>query len=160
MQFCNYYLFISLLVCCLLPSYRSCSFAAFGPTNNYVTFPTETISGPMTRLSSIESCQPPVQSVPDSTFPVGVAKEGSQEGGEDVDKDKDRDRDNRVGREAYSGQVVVVDRGSCMFEEKTIAAEKGGAEAVIVVNSEVRLGVWRDLSILLLSCLVLLFSML
>ena len=37
----------------------------------------------------------------------------------------------------YINPIVVVDRGSCMFEDKTLAAQTAGASAVIVGNNEV-----------------------
>jgi len=97
---------------------RSCSFAAFGPTINHGTFPSKAIIGPMKRLKSEESCQPPPQ---ENTV-------------EEMNDNSAEDGGNTEG--LYSGHIVVADRGSCMFEEKTIAAEKGDAEAVVVVNSE------------------------
>jgi hypothetical protein len=98
---------------------RSCSFAAFGPTSNHVTFPSKTIVGPMTRLKSKESCHPPEQE-------------------KDLDEYMLSDSEGIKVSDSYDGTVVVADRGSCMFEEKTIAAENAGAEAVVIVNSEVR----------------------
>mgnify|MGYP003386193129 CR=1 FL=1 len=119
-------------VICFLHS--SCSFAAFGPTNNYVTFPTTTITAPMKRLQSKESCQPPSTTAPlASGGRQEVAEDGNGNGNGDGGGDKDGG-----GERVYAGHVVVADRGSCMFEEKTIVAEKAGAEAVVIVNSEVR----------------------
>lgn len=90
---------------------RSCSFAAFGPTSNYAAFPSEAVTGSLRWLDSEESCSSPLA--------------GNSEG---------------LMKRAYEGQVVMAERGSCMFEEKTIQAEKAGARAVIVANSEVRGG--------------------
>ena len=42
----------------------------------------------------------------------------------------------RVAPGLYSGSLVVLDRGRCMFEEKVKHAQEGGAAAVVVVNSE------------------------
>jgi hypothetical protein len=122
----------------------SCSFAAFGPTNNYVTFPTETVTGPMKRLSSKESCvEAPPGAVSSSSAPArppveeGVTEDQEKDGsGEESPAGTDPHMGHQ--EKAYDGKVVVADRGSCMFEEKTIAAENAGAQAVIVINSEVR----------------------
>jgi hypothetical protein len=73
----------------------------------------------MTRLKSKESCHPPEQE-------------------KDLDEYMLSDSEGIKVSDSYDGTVVVADRGSCMFEEKTIAAENAGAEAVVIVNSEVR----------------------
>lgn len=49
---------------------------------------------------------------------------------------KKKPKKNALGA-PYAGHIVIADRGSCMFEEKVIQAETGGATGVIVINSEV-----------------------
>lgn len=40
-------------------------------------------------------------------------------------------------RERFQGNVLLVDRGGCLFEDKALAAQTMGAQAVIVRNHEV-----------------------
>jgi hypothetical protein len=37
----------------------------------------------------------------------------------------------------YSGKIVVIERGGCTFEEKTVNAQDGGAVGVIIINTDV-----------------------
>jgi hypothetical protein len=39
-------------------------------------------------------------------------------------------------QESYSGKIVLVARGGCLFYQKTMAAQKAGAKAVVVYNSD------------------------
>jgi hypothetical protein len=101
---------------------------------NYMTFPRKPISGTMQQLKSKESCRLPVE-MPSPVYapspsPVDIEATSS------VPLKAEGEKEERSGR-MYAGKVVVAERGSCMFEEKTIAAEQAGAEAVIIVNSEV-----------------------
>ncbi len=50
---------------------------------------------------------------------------------------KKKSKGTNNGERPYEGNIVIADRGGCMFEEKAIHAQADGAEGVIVVNSEV-----------------------
>ena len=114
-----------------------------------MTFPREVIRGPMKRLHSAESCEPPNESQSESEAPDRYKVSQNPVTSEDsptwLTQWMKRAADgigvdnNDGGGDEYKGSIVVADRGSCMFEQKTIAAERAGAEAVIIVNSEVRI---------------------
>lgn len=37
----------------------------------------------------------------------------------------------------YEGKLVLAERGQCMFEEKTLVAQRAGAKGVLIVNTDV-----------------------
>lgn len=84
----------------------------------------------MKHLQSEESC----------LSPVLKAEEAEAEAGDPAAKRGQGAEDATLASGAYQDTVVVAHRGSCMFEEKAIAAQGAGAEAVIIVNSEVSCG--------------------
>jgi hypothetical protein len=133
---------------------RCCSLAAFGATASPATFPTSPITAPLLRPADVSSCHIPGR--------VTATMENIENGktkpaaGPSVDavetprrsffqrmfdkrerRDKDKGRRKSSPKTQYEGCVVIADRGNCMFEQKAIFAEEGGAVGLIVVNSEV-----------------------
>eukprot|EP01035_Chromulina_nebulosa_P019328 gene19328-25192_t len=49
---------------------------------------------------------------------------------------KHKQKNNQVDSNINKEQIVLAERGLCMFEDKTINAEKNGAKAIIVRNTE------------------------
>lgn len=134
--------------------------ASFGPTNDAAAFPPAPIIAPLLRPADVSACHTPGRikaSVEDmseggKSKPLpGSSVVGDQENKDSADKDnswfswvsgkakKSREKSRRVSssQAPYEGSVVIADRGSCMFEQKAIFSENGGAVALIVVNSEV-----------------------
>ena len=52
----------------------------------------------------------------------------------DIAEDTD---DDTLPHLPYEGKILVVERGSCTFEEKAMLAEKGGAVGIVIINTEV-----------------------
>ena len=130
--------------------------ASYGPTSTPTSFPTDAVVAPLLRPADVSSChmagrvtayeeqvrEDPLQDDKE-TSPTEV--QGSYggwlswiPGRSKRTTEKATRRPHFVSR-PYHGRVVIADRGSCVFEQKTVFAEAGGAEALIVINSEVRL---------------------
>jgi len=127
---------------------RCCSIASFGPTGHISTFPQEPVVGAPHYSTDTKSCHSPhkVKTTivnADGSERVPDAKDSSTDGAE-LEPEPSRGWFNWGSKKAtkqeyslpYGGKVLLADRGDCMFEEKVINAEDGGAKGVIVVNTE------------------------
>ena len=133
--------------------------ASFGPTNDAAAFPPAPIIAPLLRPADVSACHTPGRikaSVEDmneggKSKPLPGSSVVDREKKDSADEDnswfswvsskakKSREKSRRASssQAPYEGSVVIADRGSCMFEQKAIFSESGGAVALIVVNSEV-----------------------
>ena len=135
---------------------RCCSMAAYGPTSSSALFPTDAVVAPLLRPADVSSChmagrvtstaehlgEDPLQEVEQNSQGQARGSTGgwfSWVSGSSKGTTVKAARGPQFATRPYEGSVVIADRGSCMFEQKTIFAEAGGAVAVVVVNSEVRL---------------------
>lgn len=136
---------------------RCCSLAAFGATASPATFPITPIIAPLLRPADVSSCNVPGrvtaslenietgQTKPAAVPTVAPLEQPPRSFFQRMfDKRKQRDSPRRQSpSKEYDGSVVLADRGNCMFEQKAIYAEEGGAVGLIVVNSEVCIEIIR-----------------
>jgi ER degradation enhancer, mannosidase alpha-like 2 len=123
---------------------RCCSHAAFGPTSDPKNFPKHPLHFTATRAVDGVGCQSPPRHQGDSqegdaSHDTTAPPTASSSGGVSSSWfgwSKRRAKKDALGA-PYAGHIVIADRGGCMFEEKVIQAETGGATGVIVINSEV-----------------------
>lgn len=116
---------------------RSCSVAAFGPALKSPLWAPLT----MPPKNDAELCKP-VPSPPSETIRASSKRwwawatrgpsAASASNGESL---------------PLAGQVVLAKRGECMFEDKTLHAQRAGSVGVLVVNSEVNVSNFLDFNL-------------